>query len=321
MQIKLKAYFELTFAMFIAGSSVVVSKLLVQTLPVFLASECSLLIALMILIPINLIIKKYRCKIDKKTMIILFFQSITGVFLFRVLLFFGLKFTSAVESGLITSASPAMVGILAFFLLKEKLYLNRIVGIICVVAGILIVNIYTSSNLQSGSINSIKGNTLILMSIICEALFSVLSKLNSCPISPIYRTTIITIFSAFCFIPFSIYDILHFNFDHLNYTACLSIFYYGTFVSVVSYILWFKGISKVPANNAAVFTGIMPVSSILLSSLILKEKILIPHIISLIFIILGIYFSCSNNINLSISNVNPKIPKVDKITSDNNISK
>lgn len=321
MRIKLKAYFELTFAMFIAGSSVVVSKLLVQSLPVFLASECSLLIALIILIPLNFIIRKNIHKIDIKTMGILFLQSITGVFLFRVLLFFGLKLTSAVESGLITSASPAMVGILAFFLLKEKLYLNRIIGIICVVAGILIVNIYTSSNLQSGNINSIKGNTLILIAIICEALFSVLSKINSCPISPIYRTTIITIFSALCFIPFSIYDILHFDFAHLNYTAYLSIFYYGTFVSVVSYILWFKGISKVPANNAAVFTGIMPVSSILLSSFILKEKILLPHIISLIFIILGIYFSCSNNINHSIFNMNCKIRKIDKIISDNDISK
>lgn len=295
METKLKAYIELTLAMFIAGSSVVVSKLLVQTMPVFLASECSLIIALIILIPLTYVSDGNIPRIDKKTICILFFQSITGVFLFRVLLFWGLKSTSAIESGLITSASPAMVAVLAYFILKERLYVNRLIGIVFVITGILIINILNSSALQLNNTNSLQGNTLVFLAIICESLFSVLSKKNSSPISPIYRTTIITIFSAFCFIPFSIYDICNFNFSHLNNTAYFSVLYYGIFVSVISYILWFQGISKVPANNAAVFTGIMPISSILLSSIILNESILPIHIISVIFIILGIYLSCLSN--------------------------
>lgn len=292
MKTKLRAYLELTLAMFIAGSSVVISKLLIQTLPVFLASECSLIIALIMLIPLTYISEKKIPKIDRKAILILFFQSITGVFLFRILLFFGLKSTSAIESGLITSASPAMIAILSYFVLKEKLYVNRVIGIVFVVTGILIVNIHNSPGLQLNNTNSLHGNALIFLAVICEALFSVLSKKNSYPISPIYRTTIITIFSAFCFIPFSIYDILNFNFSHLNNTTYFSVLYYGIFVSVISYILWFQGISKVPASNAAVFTGIMPISSILLSSIILSEIILPIHIISVIFIIFGIYLSC-----------------------------
>lgn len=295
MKFNLKAYLELTLAMFIAGSSVVVSKLLVQTIPVFLASEFSLIIALTILIPLTYVSEGKIPKIDKKTIFILFFQSITGVFLFRVLLFFGLKSTSAIESGLITSASPAMIAVLAYFILKERLYVNRIIGIIFVVTGILIVNIHNLSTLQLNNTDSLQGNTLVFLAIICEALFSVLSKKNVSSISPIYRTTIITIFSAFCFVPFSIYDICNFNFSHLNSTAYFSVLYYGIFVSVISYILWFQGISKVPANNAAVFTGIMPISGILLSSIILNEIILPIHIVSVIFIILGIYLSCSRN--------------------------
>lgn len=295
MKIKLKAHLELTLAMFIAGSSVVVSKLLVQTLPVFLASECSLIIALIILIPLTYVSEGKFPNLDKKIICILFFQSITGVFLFRTLLFLGLKSTSAIESGLITSASPAIIAIIAYFVLKEKLYVNRVLGIVFVVTGILIVSIHNSPTLQLNNTNSLQGNVLIFLAIICEALFSVLSKKNSCPISPIYRTTIITIFSAFCFVPFSIYDIYNFKFSHLNNTAYFSVLYYGIFVSVISYILWFQGISKVPANNAAVFTGIMPISSILLSSVILNESILPVHIISVIFIILGIYLSCLNS--------------------------
>lgn len=312
MQTKFKSYLQLTLSMFIAGSSVVVSKLLVQTLPVFLASECSLIIALMVLMPLTYIIKKDIPKIDKKTLCILFFQSITGIFLFRVLLFFGLKFTSAIESGLITSSSPAMVSILALFLLKEKTSLNNLLGIVSVVSGILIINVYNSFASSIVNTNSITGNILILLAIVCEALFSILSKINNYPIPPIYRTTIITMFSVFCFIPFSIYDILYFDFSHLNNTVYFSVLYYAIFVSVISYILWFKGISKLSASNAAVFTGIMPVSSILLSSIILKEIIAPIHIISLMFIILGIFFSCSNNLNHFTFKLNCKIHKTSK---------
>lgn len=291
MNYKLKAYMELALSMFIAGSSVVVSKLLVQTLPVFLASECSLLIALVILLPLNYINKNSIPKVNMNTLCILFLQAITGVFLFRVFLFWGLKFTSAGESGLITSTSPAMVGLLAFFILKEKLSVNKIIGIILVVTGILIVNIYTTPALPSNT-NSLKGNLLIIIAVIGEALFSILSKVNKGDMPVIFRTTVITIFATICFLPFSIYDILIFNFTKINYTAFLSVLYYGTFVSVVSYLLWFKGIAKVPASIGAVFTGVMPASSILLSSLILKEPILPSTIISLVLIFIGICFSC-----------------------------
>jgi len=294
MKNKSTAYLELTLAMFIAGSSVVVSKLLVQTLPIFLASELSLITALTVLIPLTYKIKKELPKIDKRTIFILFFQSITGVFLFRILLFLGLKFTSASESGLITSTSPAIIGILAFFILKEKLYLNRILGIVFVVFGILLINIYNLFVLPSCNVNFIKGTLLVFLAVLCEALFSILSKKNNIPIPPIYRTTMITIFSTLCFIPFAINDFLSFNFSNFNITAYLSVGYYGIFVSVISYVLWFKGIDKVDASNAAVFSGIMPISCIFLSSIVLREKILLIHIISLTFILLGIYFSCSN---------------------------
>lgn len=292
MKLKFKAYTELTLAMFIAGSSVVASKLLVQTLPVFLASECSLIIASVILVLLTFKNKEQLPKINIKILAVLFLQSLTGVFLFRVFLFFGLKYTSAIESGLITSASPAMVGLLAFFILKEKPSLNKIIGIIFVVLGLIIVNVYSSSISSNNSI-SLKGNILILIAITGEALFSILSKITN-DIPAMYRTTIINLFAVVCFIPFSIYDILHFDFTAINYTSFLPVLYYGTFISVISYILWFKGISKIPASEAAVFTGVMPISSILLSSAILKEKLSYSHIISLILIILGICFSCLN---------------------------
>jgi drug/metabolite transporter (DMT)-like permease len=58
----------------------------------------------------------------------------------------------------------------------------------------------------------------------------------------------------------------------------MPILYYGTAVTVVAFILWFRGVMKVPASTAAVFTGIMPVSAVLLSYLILREPFAWSHV-------------------------------------------
>ena len=46
--------------------------------------------------------------------------------------------------------------------------------------------------------------------------------------------------------------------------------YYGL-GTVGAYLLWYQGVSKVPASTAGAFTGIQPVSAVVLSNLLLKE--------------------------------------------------
>ncbi|WP_081998888.1 DMT family transporter [Robinsoniella peoriensis] len=60
----------------------------------------------------------------------------------------------------------------------------------------------------------------------------------------------------------------------IDLSSVICVIYYGFFVSFISYVLWFKGIEKVPASNAAVFTSMVPVSSIVLSAVVLKETVM-----------------------------------------------
>ncbi|WP_395017855.1 EamA family transporter [Robinsoniella peoriensis] len=60
----------------------------------------------------------------------------------------------------------------------------------------------------------------------------------------------------------------------MDLSSVICVIYYGFFVSFLSYVLCFKGIEKVPASNAAVFTSMVPVSSIVLSAVVLKETVM-----------------------------------------------
>lgn len=286
------SYLYLAGAMFISGSAVVVSKIMVGSLPTFLATELGIVVGLFFLIPLLFFIKKETVHTDLKTNSILLLQALFGVFFYRIFTFWGLRYTTAANSGLITSVSPVFVALLAFFFLKEKLTRQRILGIISVVIGLLFINLYPVLNGDTDGSGSIKGNMLILLAVLCEALFSVLSKAACKPMSALYRTTIITFYAFMLLLPFSIYDGLQYDWTKIDGSTIFCVFYYGAFVSFLSYVFWFKGIEKVPASNAAVFTSVVPISSILLSALILKEQILIAHIIGLVCIIVGIIISC-----------------------------
>jgi drug/metabolite transporter (DMT)-like permease len=294
---KLKAYINLTLAMFISGSAVVVSKLMVTELPTFLATELGILIGLLILIPFTFLILKCEWRYDAKTYLVIFMQAFFGVFLYRIFTFVGLKSTTAVSSGLITSASPVLVLIFAFVLLKDKITFRQTVAVICTVIAILLVNLSSVTSVRGhASIQdhaSIGGNLLIMAAVFCEALFSVLSKIKCKPVAPICRTTLIMGAAFLLLLPLSIKDALSYDFSMMSSRSVICVAYYGIFVTFLSYVFWFRGIENVKAGNAAPFTSVVPISSILLSILLLHEKLLLLHMISLVFVIAGIWISCS----------------------------
>ncbi|CAH0343976.1 DMT family transporter [Bacillus sp. CECT 9360] len=115
------AYIKIGLAMAIVGSSIVAGKLIISIFPVFLASELRFLVATIILIPMLLLKEKRFPSITAKQLIVLFLQAFTGVFLFNIFMLYGLKLTTAIEAGIITSTLPAVVGFISFLFLKEKL--------------------------------------------------------------------------------------------------------------------------------------------------------------------------------------------------------
>lgn len=290
MHEKWKAYIDLTMAMFISGSAVVVSKIMVNTMPPFLVTEIGIFLGLIILIPLTFIVKKEFYKLSLKSYLVLLGQAVCGILLYRVFTLIGLSYTSAANSGLITSSSPAMVVILAYIILRERISLKGFIGLVLVLTGLFTINIYIYLN-DSSSKSSLFGNLLIMMAVICEALFSVLSKINCSPMSPLYRTTIIVIFAFICLLPLSIHEASAYNFSTMPVRTGACLLYYGVFVSFLSYVFWFRGIEKVKASDAAPFTTVVPISSVLLAGILLREKILAVHIVGMILIISGILVS------------------------------
>lgn len=286
----LRAYIELTLAMIIVGSSVVVGKLVTSNFPVFLASSLRFGIASLILVPLLFKLEKNMPKLETKDKLHLILQTITGVFGFSIFLLIGLKYTTASESGIITSTTPAVIGLISFAFLKEKLKWNKVTGILITVCGVIIINVAGNLGQSEKGDKLLLGNLLVFCAVICEALFTIFGKIVSKKMSSLAISTSVTVLGFLMFFPFSIYQSINFDFTKVPISAWISIIYYAIVVTVIGFFLWYQGVSKVQASTSAVFTGILPISSLVLSYTILKEPFLPIHIVGILFVLVGILF-------------------------------
>ena len=290
-----KAYGYLALAMAIAGSAVVAGKIIVSDIPIFLGAELGIAFSLPFLLFPALRRHKTPWPSDRKTHMILFGQGLCGVVLYRVFMFWGSKHTSATAAGLIGSTAPVLIALLAVLLLREKLPGSRLVGAACVSVGIIAINIMPFLENAAEAGTTLLGNCLVLAAILCESLFSVMSKSLCQPMPALLRTTLVSLYAFACLLPLALYDAFGYDFALMNTSSIVCVAYYGFFVSFLSYVFWFKGVAEVPAGVAGSFTGFVPLSSIFFSWLVLHEQIAFIHWIGLLFVLTGILFSCASD--------------------------
>lgn len=282
------SYLKIALAMAIVGSSVVVGKLIVLSFPIYLASELRFVVATAILVPLLLHKEKPFPLIKQKDIFILIFQALAGVFLFNIFMLHGLTYTTAIEAGIITSTLPAIVGIVSFIILKEKLTNKKGLGILFAVIGVLFINVI--GNETKGEINTLFGNLLIMGAVFGEALFITLGKSVSNRVTPLMISTMMSILGLLMFLPFSIYEAKNFDFSTVTLIDWVNILYFGIVVTVIAFLLMYQGLLNVSASSAGVLTSVLPVSSIILAFFILNEEVLWLHAVGILFVFLAIFF-------------------------------
>ncbi len=293
MSVKTTACINLTLAMVIVGSSVVAGKIMVAELPVFLASAMRFILALAILIPIICIREGGLPHISRRSWLMLATQSLCGSFLFTVFLLYGLTMTGPASAGIITSTTPACMGIIAWLFLRDRPSINTVGGIIVSVLGVLVINTVQNSGGVSGS-NPLLGNMLVLGAVVFESLFLLIRKTVPEPLSPLAVSTIISFFGLLWFLPVGAYEACSTDFSAISMIGWLTVAYYGVFITVFAYLFWFAGITKVPASTAGIFTAVMPVSALVLSALVLAEPIGWPQLVGCGFVLCGIVLISKN---------------------------
>ncbi|MEM9243546.1 MAG: DMT family transporter [Pseudomonadota bacterium] len=283
---------ELSLAQIAVSLNIVISKFLLPSIPLLLLIDLRYIIATIIAItfcfiaksPIRISTPSHKSATNKDIAIICV-QALCAGFLFNLLMLHGLNHSKAINAGVILSILPAAIALLSFIFLKEHLNKAIMIAIVLAIIGAVIVNV---GELSSFSLDhSIMGTLFLTASVIPEALFTVIAKWHNCTIRPVTMTVYATAINAIAFTPLAIPYWLKFDFSSLTFFHGLLLVIYA-FTSSIMFILWYRGIKKVSANIAGLFTTVMPISTVILSFIFLKENIDIFQFSGMVIIIVSI---------------------------------
>lgn len=279
----------LGLAMILVGSSVVAGEVLIRHFPVHLGSLLRFALAAALIISFWLKREGRPPRLRRRTWMILTAQALCGSVLFTIFLLHGLRWTSPAAAGIITSTTPACMSLLAWLLLKERPRKRIVVGIALSVAGVAILNV---AGTGSGSAQSWPGNLLVGAAVIVESMFLLVRKSIQEQLSPLAVSSLITGLATCFFLPLGLVQALGFDFAALPLEAWASVVYYAVAVTILAYLCWFAGITRVRAGVAGVFTAILPLSSLVLSALVLGEPIGAAHILGCALALCSIVLIC-----------------------------
>jgi drug/metabolite transporter (DMT)-like permease len=256
--------------MSLVGSYVALSKPLAAAIPVFLLAWLRFGIGGLAMVhwlrkPFN------ELPMTRETKRLLFLESFLGNFLFSICMLFGVSMTSAVSAGVIMAAIPAVVALLSWAFLRERVGL-RVWGAVACAAGGIALLAFTKPAQEGGpAANHWLGNLLVFGAVICEASYAVIGKKLTGALSPRRITSLINLWGFALVTPFGLYQAWHFDLGWIQGETWVLLLFYSIAASVWTVWLWMTGLKVVPASQGGVFTVMLPVAAALVGVLVLGE--------------------------------------------------
>lgn len=212
--------------------------------------------------------------------------SILGMSGFISLLYIGVRFTSANNSGLLQATLPVVIVFICFFMYGEKAKPVQYSGLALCILGALYV-VFQGNLEMIKSVAVSKGDLIILLAVLMYGLYSALLP-KSPDISPFSFLFCTSVIGAVTVLPFYACEIFFSaGTTQLNTQTFLSVLFVAIFPSIVAYWCWSRGVSEIGANRTGIFISLLPIFVAVLACPFLKEPMEIYHVIGMCLIFSG----------------------------------
>lgn len=297
MKEKIEKYMMLLATVFWSGAFIA-GKFSISEFPVFSLVFFRFLIATIVIFAIMIRVEE-DLKITKKDLKMFLLLGTIGMIGYHVFFFLSLKYTTATNSSLIGATNPIVTTVLAWMFLKEKISYKNLIGIIVSLFGVILITTNGDMSLLF-SLKFNSGDILMIIAVVCWAIYGVLSKLALEVYSPIKITGYAFLTCVIILIPFVIFEKPWVYLPNTTINGWISVFYMAIFPSVFGYLIQQMSIKKIGPTKTSLYINLVPVFSMILAFLILGEYISFIKIVAAIFIIGGI---CINIMNKQVEEV------------------
>lgn len=265
----------LILAQIMVGVNIVFSKYVLSSIPILFILALRFTLAAVILLPLHWLtpakkfpIYSYFSQLKRRDWFFIFAQALCAGVLFNFLILWGLQYTDANVAGIITSVLPAIIAIMSWIILGEKISGKKAVCVVFATLGLVVIACDKLSGIKVT--HSFLGDVLVLVSLLPEATYYILSKMhiNALPVFLISSllngiNAILLLFS----LGFTAWDSI--TIHALDWLILIIL----GLSSGLFYVFWYFGCQKVDGVMASLSTAIMPLATVIIAWLFLGEQL------------------------------------------------
>ncbi|MBV8646074.1 DMT family transporter [Paludibacterium sp.] len=196
-----------------------------------------------------------------------------------------LRYTSASQAGMVTSAMPFLAALGAMAFLHERLSVSKWAGMVLSSAGI--VWLTWSGQPDAHAPNPLLGNALELAAMGCSAAFVLIVKKLSDRYSPLLMTGMPALMGCVWFGAGTLLPGVHWP-QHYPLVPSLLILYLGAAVTLGAYGLHIWAVTRVPVTVATSFNNLIPVMTVLGAWAVLGETLSVTQTMACGLVLVGV---------------------------------
>lgn len=226
---------------------------------------------------------------DKRRELVFAGAGLTGLVLYFLLENTALTMTYASNVGIIVACAPFFVAVMVGIFFKEKQGRNFYIGFVIAIAGVIMVSV---SGKQSFHLNPL-GDFLAFLAMISWGAYSaIVKKINEWDYPIIAVTRRIYFYGVILMLPVLAFKGSGWNTDAFRKpTVIVNLLFLGLCASAVGFFLWNLATGWIGAVKTSLYIYVSPIVTVVLSMLVLHEKMTVFSVIGSVCILIGLMIS------------------------------
>lgn len=271
----------------LVGISYPIAKEAMTQIPIWLFTSITFAIGFAMLYPfVRFMDEIALSKIGLRAWIAISAQSLLGAVLYTVFLLYGFSSATAIAASVFSSLAPAAVLCLSKLFLKERLSPRKLLAIVMGVGGMLVL---TLPSADSSGQNTLLGIVCLLLSTFSIAGGVIAANKLDVELPPVTMAAGVCITGALFSMPMAIVQGLTFEWHSLTASNEWVMLYYAALVWAAPYVLFFKGVTKIPASATGMAISALPLAASFFAILFYGEQLHLTDCIALVLVTLSIF--------------------------------
>lgn len=286
MSEKLKAHTVVLLGNFFFGAGVVAVKHITPLLMPPLAVNVIRVSVALVLFWLLFFLKPSNPGIQKKHVPLFIICALTGVAINQILFIRGTALTSSIHTALLALSTPIAITVIAAWLLKEKITINKTAGLLLGIIGACILILLKNKNDDA---SNILGDIFIILNAISYAFYLVLVKPLMENYKPLHVIRWVFLLGAIVIIPIGYNDFTQVKWNAFLWHHWFALCFVVIGTTFLAYMFMVYGIAKLGSSVVGTYIYTQPVFATIISMILFNEALTITKIIAALLIFSGVF--------------------------------